>query len=126
MSEKKWPILDNRIDQLSKQRPGKAIASHVDTLAVTNTVNSDNGRPEVVHLLSSCEHASITSKSDFKVFEFCDKFQRCAVVREGGNRTVAPAEEGHDFCFVSVVLEPFKTCLVIEFVQLELQTFSLV
>ena len=26
MSEKKWPILDNRTDQLSKQRPGKAIA----------------------------------------------------------------------------------------------------
>ena len=97
----------------------------LDTLAVTNSVNS--GRSEYVcHLLSSCEHASITSKSDFKVFEFCDKFQRCAVVREGGNRTVAPAEEGHDFCFVSVVLEPFKTCLVIEFVQLELQTFSLV
>jgi hypothetical protein len=29
MSEKKWPILDNRMDQLSKQRPGKAIAFHV-------------------------------------------------------------------------------------------------
>jgi hypothetical protein len=29
LSEKKWPILDNRIDQLSKQRPGKAIAWHV-------------------------------------------------------------------------------------------------
>ena len=29
MSEKKWPILDNRTDQLSKQRPGKAIALHV-------------------------------------------------------------------------------------------------
>jgi len=42
-----------------------------DTLAVTNSVNSGNGRPEVVcHLLSSCEHASITSKSDSKVFEF--------------------------------------------------------
>jgi len=26
MSEKKWPILDNRKDQLSKQRPGKAMA----------------------------------------------------------------------------------------------------
>jgi hypothetical protein len=46
-----------------------------DTLAVTNTVNSDNGRPEVVHLLSSCEHASITSKSDAKVFEFSVKFR---------------------------------------------------
>jgi hypothetical protein len=30
MSEKKWPMLDNRTDQLSnKQRPGKAIALHV-------------------------------------------------------------------------------------------------
>jgi hypothetical protein len=29
MSEKKWPILDNRKDQLSKQRPGKAIAWQV-------------------------------------------------------------------------------------------------
>jgi len=29
MSEKKWPILDNRKDQLSKQRPEKAIAWHV-------------------------------------------------------------------------------------------------
>ena len=95
-----------------------------DTLAVTNTVNSDNGRPEVVHLLSSCEHASITSKSDSKVFELSDKFKRCAVVREGGKRRVTPAEEGHDFCFVSVELEPFETCIVIEFVQLELRIFS--
>jgi hypothetical protein len=64
MSEKKWRILDNRTDQLSKQRPGKA-------LAVTNSVNSGNGRPGVVcHVCSSCEHASITSKSDSKVFEF--------------------------------------------------------
>ena len=94
----------------------------LDTLAVTDSVNSGNGGPEFVcHLLSSCEHASITSKSDFKVFEFSDKFQRCAVVREGGNRKVTPAEEDHDFCFVSVELEPFKTCIVIEFVQLELQ-----
>ena len=29
MSEKKWPILGNLKDQLSKQRPGKAIALHV-------------------------------------------------------------------------------------------------
>jgi len=95
-----------------------------DTLAVTNSVNSGNGRPEFVcHLLSSCERASITSKSDSKVFDFCDKFQRCAVVREGGNRRVAPAEEDHDFCFVSVELKPFKTCKVLEFVQLELQIF---
>ena len=49
---------------------------------------------------------------------------RCAVVREGGNRRVTPAEEDHDFCFVSVQLEPFETCIVIEFVQLELQIFS--
>jgi hypothetical protein len=53
-----------------------------------------------------------------------DKFQRCAVVREGGNRRSVPAEEDHDFCFVSVQLEPFETRLVIAFVQLELQTFS--
>ena len=63
-----------------------------------------------------CEHASITSKSDSKVFEFSDKFQRCAVVRERGNLRVTPAEEDHDFCFVSFELEPFETCIVIEFV----------
>ena len=55
MSEKKWPILDNHTDQLSMQRPGKATALHIslfDTLAVTNSVNSGNGRPEVArHLL---------------------------------------------------------------------------
>jgi hypothetical protein len=52
-----------------------------DALAVTSSVHSGYGRPEVVcHLLSSCVHASITSKSDSKVFELCDKFQRCAVV----------------------------------------------
>ena len=84
----------------------------LDTLAVTNSVNSGNGRPEVVcHLLIGCEHASITSKSDSKLFEFSDKFQRCAVVREGGNRRVTFAEEDHDFCFVSVELEPFETCI---------------
>jgi hypothetical protein len=39
------------------------------------------GRPEVVcHFLSSCVHASITSKSDSKVFGLSDKFQRCAGV----------------------------------------------
>jgi len=89
----------------------------LDALAVTNSVNSGNGRPEVVcHLLSSCEHASITSKSDFKVFEFSDKFQRCAIVREGGNRRSILAEEDHDFGFVSVELEPLETCVVVEFV----------
>jgi hypothetical protein len=62
-----------------------------DTLAVTNSVNSGNGRPEAVcHLLSSCVHASITGKSDCKVFEWSDKFQRCAIVREGGNRRSIP------------------------------------
>ena len=81
--------------------------------------------PEVVcHLLSSCEHASIKSKSDFKVFEFSYKFQRYAVVREVGNRRVTPAEEDHDFCFVTVKLEPFDAYIVIEFIQLELQIFS--
>ena len=54
-----------------------------------------------------------------KIFEFSDKFQRCAVVHEGGNRKVTFAEEDHDFCFVSGELEPFETCIVIEFVQLE-------
>ena len=86
-----------------------------DTLAVTNSVNSGNGRPEVVcHLLSSCEHAFITSKSDSKVFEFSGKF--CAVVREGGNRRVTAAEEDREFCFASVELEPLETCAVVEFV----------
>jgi len=56
--------------------------SVLKTLAVTNSVNSVNGKPEVAcYLLSSCEHASIMNKSDSKVFEFSDKFQRCAVVR---------------------------------------------
>jgi len=64
------------------------------------------------------------SKSDSKVFEFSDEFQRCAVVRENGNCRVTPAEEDHDFCFVSAQLEPFETCIVIEFVQLELQISS--
>ena len=49
-----------------------------DTFAVTSSVNSGYGRPEVVcHLLSSCEHASTTSKSDFKVLEFSNKFEMC-------------------------------------------------
>ena len=48
----------------------------------------------------------------------------CAVVRESGNSRVTPAEEDHDFCFVSVELEPFDMCIVIEFGQLELQMFS--
>ena len=84
MSQKKWPMLDSCTDQLSKKRPGKATT--FDTLAVTSSVNSDYGRPEIdCLLLSSCVHASITSKSDFKAFELSDKFQRCAVVRDGGN-----------------------------------------
>ena len=56
-------------------------------------------------IFSAAEHASITSKSDYKVFEFSDKIQKCAVVREGGNRRVTPAEEDHDFSFVSVQLD---------------------
>ena len=92
-SKKKWPILDNRTDQLSKRRPGKATHSFVfDTLAVTSSVNSGYGRPEVVCHLLSCVHASITSKSDPKEFELSEKFQRCAVVREGGNRRSIPAK----------------------------------
>ena len=39
----------------------------------------------------------------------------CAVVRESGNSRVTPAEEDHDFCFVSVELEPPETCVVVEF-----------
>jgi len=66
--------------------------------------------------LAAVSIASITSKSYSKVFEFSDKFQRCAVVRERGNLRVTPAEEDHDFCFVSFELEPFETCIVIEFV----------
>jgi hypothetical protein len=34
------------------------------------------------------------------------------------------AKEDHDFCFVSVQLEPSEPCKVIEFVQLELQTLG--
>ena len=66
------------------------------SLAVTSSVNSGNGRPEVVScLLSSCVHASITSKSESKVFELSDKFRRYAIVREGGNHRNIPAEENH-------------------------------
>jgi len=61
-------------------------------------------------IFSAAEHASITSKSDYKVFEFSDKLQRCAVVCEGGNCRSSPADEDHEFCFVSVQLEPFETC----------------
>ena len=94
MSEKKWHILDSRTDQLSKRRPKKArimacFLCLTEDLFLVNLVNSGYGygRPEVVcHLLSSCVHASITSKSDTKVFELSGKFQRCAVIHEGGNR----------------------------------------
>jgi len=83
----KWPILDTRTNQLSKQRLGKVTAWQVcvfNTFSVTSFVNSGYSRLEVVcHLLSSCVHASITSKSDSKIFVLSDKFQRCAVVREG-------------------------------------------
>ena len=75
MSEKKWPILDNRKDQLYKmkdmsskglEKPQLGLFSVLDTLGVTNSVNSGNGRPKFVcHLFSICEHASITSKSYF-------------------------------------------------------------
>jgi len=89
-------MLDSCTDQLSKKRPGKATT--FDTLAVTSSVNSGYGRPEVVgHLLSSCVHASITSKSDSKVYELSDRFQRCAVVREGENHRSNPTEEDRDF-----------------------------
>ena len=123
MSEK-WPVITKQTSSQSKdlETPQHGMFSVSDTLAVTSPIISGYGRFEVVcHLLSSCVLTSITSKSDFKVFEFSDKFQRCAVVREGGNRRVAPAEEDHDFCFVSVELEPSEACIVIEFVQLELQ-----
>ena len=59
-------------------------------------------------------HASITSKSDSKVFELSDKFQWCAIICECGNRRSIPAEEDHDFCFVSVQLKPFRTCIVVK------------
>jgi hypothetical protein len=63
------------------EKPKHGLFSVLDTLAVTNSVNSGNSRPIVVcHLLSSCEHASITSKGDSEVFEFSEKFQKCAVV----------------------------------------------
>jgi len=59
------------------EKPKHGMVSVLDTLAVTNSVNSCNSRPEVVcHLLSSCEHASITSKSDSEVFEFSESAKR--------------------------------------------------
>jgi hypothetical protein len=61
-----------------------------------------------IFLVAVCEHASITSKSDSKVFEFSDKLQRCAVVREGGNVVELPLlKKTMTFaCFVSVELDP--------------------
>jgi len=51
--------------------------SVLDILAITNSVNSGNGRPEIVcHLFSSRVHASIASKSDSKVFELSDTHLR--------------------------------------------------
>jgi len=82
-----------------------------DTLARTGSVNCSYGEPQVVcHLLSSCVHASITSKSDSKVFELNDKFQGCAVVFEGKNRRNF-AKKDHAFSFVSVQPELFATCI---------------
>jgi hypothetical protein len=40
-------------------------------------------------------------------------------VKVGIAERVTPATEDHDFCFVSVQLEPFETGIVIEIVQLE-------
>ena len=69
------------------EEPQPGMFTVFDTLAITSSLNCGYGRLGVVcHLLSSCVRASITSKSDSKAFEFSDKFQRCAIVREGGNR----------------------------------------
>ena len=45
-----------------------------------------------------------------------DKFQRRAIISGGGNRRSILAEEDHEFCFVSVELEPLETCVVVEFI----------
>jgi len=101
MSEK-WPVITKQTSSQSKdlETPQHGMFSVSDTLAVTSPIISGYGRFEVVcHLLSSCVHASITRKSNSKVFELSDKFQRCAVVREAGSRRSIPAEEDHDlFC----------------------------
>ena len=70
----------------------------------------------ICHLPSCCVHTSIPSKGDSKVFELSDKFQRCAIVREGGSHRSILAEEDREFCFVSGELEPLETCVVVEVV----------
>ena len=113
VSEKKWPILDNRTDQLSKQRPGKATIFFL--------------RPcchqfcklwlwQIWSCLPSSQQLCVCFHPEYKWFQgisLSDKFQRprCAVVREGGNRRSNSAEEDHDFCFVSVQSESFETCM---------------
>jgi len=51
---------------------------------------------------------SRASKSDSKVFYFSDKFQRCAIVREGGNRRVTPAKEDNYLVLSVLGLSPLK------------------
>ena len=99
-----------------------------NTLAVTNSVNSGHGRPEVVcHFLSSCVHTSIPSKSGSKVQGIRVELQVPEVCRRTWrweSQNIPADEEDHDFCFIRVQLKPFETCIIIEFAQLELQTFS--
>jgi len=80
-----------------------------------------------------CMYTSITSKIDFKVFELSDKFQSVPSYVKVGIAEVSLLKKTIIFVlsvfesrFVSVQLKPFKTCVVIEFVQLEVQTFSCV
>ena len=88
MLVKKWPILDIRTGHSCQsedlEKPQHGMFSVCDTLARTGSVNSSYREPQVVcHLLSCCVHTFITSKSDSKVLEFSDKFQRCAVEEVG-------------------------------------------
>jgi hypothetical protein len=128
MSEKKWLIFENRTNHLSKQRPGKATAYAayagvclifllspiLQTLAMTGLKLSAIFSAAVCVLPSRVRviprHLnSVTSSRGVPSF-----------VKVG----IAEPEKDHNFCFVSVQLEPFETCIVIEFVQLEMQIFS--
>ena len=86
------------------------------TFAVTSFENSGYGTSEGVGPFSdSCMHFPIASHSESKMFEsISDKLQWRSIVLKRGSRRNIFAEENHDFCFVSVQLEPFKTRVGIE------------
>ena len=86
-----------------------------NTFAVISFENSGYGTSEGVgHFSDSCVHFPIASQSDSKILEFSDKLQWRAIVLKSGSPRNIFDEENHDFCFVSVQLEPFETRVGIE------------